>query len=291
MIWTNGVSRALIGGLLWGDKIVRFIFVDEAGTSADEPITVVVGVIANADGHVMSAEHLALEALGAIPASIRDTFPFSAKQIMSDARFQQMGWSLTDRLDLLQAMMSIPRRIGMSLCIALQWRGATDFVELFGDRLSQAQWDHYIAFKTCLAVADRNIRNRAGPREIATVVAEDIPEMRQFLKNIPRELREKPITLTKDLVRETVADKEAGYLVQKGDMRVTRIRNSVHFVGKAEDPLVQVADACAYGIRRYFCEQQHGLEFAKAVVGPESMDRLKNYGPPGGAECFFTDPF
>ena len=70
-----------------------------------------------------------------------------------------------------------------------------------------------------------------------------------------------------------------------GDMRVTRIRNSVHFVEKGEDPLVQVADACAYGFRRYFAKEKFGLEFVQAILGDEKM--LRNFAPPGGAECYW----
>ena len=54
--------RALFGGLLWGDAAMRFIHVDEAGTSEHEPVTVVVGLIVDADKQLMIAE-AAIEAL------------------------------------------------------------------------------------------------------------------------------------------------------------------------------------------------------------------------------------
>src|ERR1700730_8168636 len=77
MMRTNGRSQAIFGGLLWGDRPLRYIFVDEAGTSARERISVVVGIIANADEHVMSAEALALEVLRGVPVKFRDGFKFS----------------------------------------------------------------------------------------------------------------------------------------------------------------------------------------------------------------------
>ncbi|GEM_PF-4149362 len=67
-------------------------------------------------------------------------------------------------------------------------------------------------------------------------------------------------------MRETISDNEAGFITQSGDIRITRIRNSVHFVDKAEDPLVQVADACAYGFRRFFAKEKFGVEFVRSIL-------------------------
>lgn len=285
MLRTNGCSEAIFGGLLRGDKPLRYIFVDEAGTSAREPVTVVVGIIANADEHVMSAEAMAYEAMGAVPPEFRDE-PFHAMQVYGDKKYQDANWSLTDRLELLHAMMRIPRQIGMAVCLAVHWRGAVDFSQNLGRLgLTPAQSDHFAAFQLCLAVADRNIRKHAKPREVATVVAEDVPEMRKHLRAIPQLLRKNPYILPQEMLRRTVGDEEAGYIKQGGDIRITRIRSSVHFVDKEDDPLVQVADACAYGFRRYFAGENFGVEFVRSIVGHESV--LRNFASPGGAECYW----
>jgi hypothetical protein len=282
---TNGRSQALFGGLLWGDQPVRYIFMDEAGISAKETVTVVVGIIAHADEHVMSAEALALETLNGVPQALRDGFKFSAKNVFGDEAHQEAGWSLTDRLDLLTGMMSIPRRIRMAVAFGLSWRGASELSEDNLKNMRAEQWDHFTAFTVCVARADRGIRRHAGPREVATIVAEDVPEMKNMLKSVPHILRKKGTVLSDRLLRLTETDIAAGYLTQSGDMRVERIRNSVHFVEKNEDPLVQVADACAYGLRRYFEGQKFGLEFARAIVGDEKL--LKDFGPPSGGGCFW----
>lgn len=198
---TNGWSRAFGDGLLWGDQPVRYVFVDEAGTSAPEPVTVVVGLIADADNHVMSAEALALEVLGGVPPQHKDGFVFHATQVFGDVKYQS-GWSMSDRLLLLKSMMSIPRRIGMAITVAAQWRNAVQYDDL--TRLSQSQFEHVMAFGLCLTVADRNIRRHAGPREVATVVAEDVPEMRRFLKVVPQIWRESSFHFGPELLRQTV---------------------------------------------------------------------------------------
>lgn len=284
---TNGWSRAFGGGLLWGDQPLRYIFMDEAGTSAGEPVTIVVGLIANADEHVLSAEALALEAIGAVPPQFKDGFVFHATEVFGGKKYRD-AWSITDRLRLLDQMMSVPRRIGISICVSVQWRNAVDWGDsASGLGLSASQFDHVMAFNNCIAVCDRNIRRHAGAREVATVVAEDIPEMRRFLKIAPRLLRENPMHLAPEHLRETTGDQEAGYSQQSGELRVTRIRNSVHFVEKAEDPLVQVADACAYGFRRFFAGEKFGVEFVRSIVGHESV--LRNFAAPGGVECYWSN--
>lgn len=266
---------------------MRYIFVDEAGTSTHEPVTVVVGIIANADHHVMSAERLVQEILGSVPSQHGKDFTFHATQVFGNKKYQS-DWLFNDRLHLLEQMMSVPRRIGMSITLSATWRNAVDHSQAASSlNMSQSQFEHLMTFSSCLAVADRNIRNHAAPNEVATVVAEDLPEMRKFLKSVPRVYRENPFHFKPEHLRETPTDQEAGHSTQRGELRIARIRNSVHFVEKSEDPLVQVADACAYGFRRYFAKQKFGDNFARAILGNESL--LRNFAAPAGTECWWPN--
>lgn len=281
----NGWSRAFGGGPLWGDLPVRFLFMDEAGTSAEEPVTVVVALIADADSHVMSAEALALETLSGVPPQLQEGFVFSAKRVFNNNAYRDK-WSMTDRLHLLKSMMSVPRRIGMAIVVSAKWRSGQTLIEQAKKLgIHPCQLDHVMAFHTCVGIADRNIRRHAGPREVATIVAEDVQELRGVLKRIPQVLRDAPIHLGPDLLRTTASDESAGYSLQSGELRVTRIRNSVHFVEKADDPLVQVADACAYGFRRYFAGETFGAEFVDAILGSHQM--AAHFSAPSGAECWW----
>lgn len=149
--------------------------------------------------------------------------------------------------------MFVPRRLGMSICISAQWRGAIDYPpEMQQLGLSPWQCDLFMAFRDCIAASDEWIRNNAAGLEGGTVVAEENHEMRKFLQDLPRKIREEPWNVSVNGGnRWTISDLEQGYQGQSGDKRVTRIRNSIHFVGKRDEPLVQVADACAFGIRRF----------------------------------------
>ena len=61
--------------------------------------------------------------------------------------------------------------------------------------------------------------------------------------------------------------RELGYNTQQTDARLSRIRKTIHFVKKDEDEMVQIADACAFGMRRYFSRLQFGDEFMHAIAG------------------------
>lgn len=264
---------------------MRFVFVDEAGTSANEPVTVVVGIVADADNHVMNGEALVHEILGGVPPKHRKGFVFHATQVFGDKKYQD-GWSMTDRLHLLKSMMMVPQRVGMAVSIGVVWRSSGQFAELAKEiRISESQYDHLMAFMYCISAADSGIQNNAGPREVASIVAEDERDMRRVLKLVPRLLRDSPMHLSPEMMRETERDKAAGYSTQTGGIRVTRIRNSVNFVEKHEDPLVQVADACAYGFRRYFAGEKFGSDFVDAILGDHKL--VRHFGPPAGFSCWW----
>jgi hypothetical protein len=267
---------------------VRFVFLDEAGTSADEPITVVVGIIAHADKQLLFTEAAIEEVLGAVPKQFKDD-PFSAKKVWNDERYKS-EWGQTDRLDLLKNLMRLPRRIGMPVIMGVVRRSLqTDVPE----KLTLAQWHHVWAFGQCITRADKYIRDNAGLDEVAMVVAEDIPEMRRFLRLAPKLLKEAPAIVPQSGLVPTQRDRDAGYITQTTDTRVSRLRDIIHFVEKGEEALLYLADACAFGIRRHLSNLQFGDELATAIFGKGAApDRTDFVGVssiafiPGSADRF-----
>jgi hypothetical protein len=74
-------------------------------------------------------------------------------------------------------------------------------------------------------------------------------------------------------------------------MRITRIVDDVHFTPKAAAPMLQVADAVAFGFRRYLSQKEHGHAFAEAILGPNPEAGLSAIRT-ADCECgmFFKDP-
>jgi hypothetical protein len=283
MIASDNWPLALFGGPLLGDRAVRFVFMDEAGTSADEPWAVVVGIVADADEHIVLAERSLLEALGAVPKEHREGFYFHAKEIFGSNKWQD-DWILTSRLNLLKEIMAIPRNIGMAVSISAIKRDA-DSPILPEIALSAKEQDHFLAFKQCVAVADRYIREHCGPREVGTVLAENHPTMQRHLSSVVYQLRHSPVHFPKKAIIPSEKETEQGYIEQDGVYRVTRIRNAIYWSDKWGEPLLQIADACAYGIRRYLAQQKFGDEFMRAIVGGAQPLPHEPFSMPGWASC------
>jgi hypothetical protein len=56
---------------------------------------------------------------------------------------------------------------------------------------------------------------------------------------------------------------------QEPEMRVFRTRRSIRCVEKGDDPILQLSDASAFGLRRYFSGEESGNDFASAILGSE----------------------
>lgn len=63
---------------------MRFIYMDEAGTSEQEPVTIVVGLIVDADNQLASAETAMKDVLGSVPRKFQKDFVFHAADVWSN---------------------------------------------------------------------------------------------------------------------------------------------------------------------------------------------------------------
>jgi len=280
--------RAMFGGLLWGDAAVRYVYVDEAGTSAEEPVSIVVGLVVHADTQIMFAEAAVREVLQPVPPEFQDGFVFHAKDLFG-SRIYRERWSMAARLTMLKSMMELPRRLGIPIALGMVRRTAEPWAMPENLSLTPAQSHHLAAFVYCISEADRYIRNCAALNEVATVVAEDIPQnnLKAVLRIAPHILRT-PQVVPPGMLIPTQEEREAGFMRQTGEFRVSRIRHSVHFVDKTDDPLLQLADACAFGFRRFFSDQAMGGDFVSAILG--QPPNVADFAGPASAVMFFGHP-
>ncbi len=52
---------------------------------------------------------------------------------------------------------------------------------------------------------------------------------------------------------------------------ITRIRDTVHFAEKAESPALQIADICAFVIKRYLAGARDGDRFYRILAGTHEI--------------------
>ncbi|MEM9151632.1 MAG: hypothetical protein AAGB19_14420 [Cyanobacteria bacterium P01_F01_bin.3] len=253
---------------------MRLVYMDEAGISAREPVTVVAGVVIDADRQLMNMEEAIKECLLGVPPQLAEGFAFSAKKVWSDRALRDC-WPMSNRLHFLCEMMRLPRKLGAPIVLGMNRREGTDWSRtgmVSGLGLRPDQVDHLMSFLTCVSRADLYIRERARPREVGSIIAEDYPELRSLLKMVPAILRENPmVSPNQDVFIPTAAEREQGYITQRDELRVTRIRRSVHFVEKHDDLAMYLADAVAFGLRAYFADLRFGETFAEAIFGRQPV--------------------
>jgi hypothetical protein len=77
------------------------------------------------------------------------------------------------------------------------------------------------------------------------------------------------MTITDALVTHQLAGEPPRQESRKSSQTVRRVIHSIHFTPKHSAQMLWLADAVAFGLRRYYSEQSHGLNFGRAVVGPD----------------------
>jgi len=265
----SSAPRAIFGDALCGDALVRFIYVDEAGTSRKEPVTVVTGLIVHADSQWMPTANRILELHREMvpPRFLTDDFVFHAKSIWGDKKYRG-DWDEEQRFRYLCEMMYLPWTLGLTLAFSTVPRGMDP--GFIPPGFSREQTQHATAFGACMAAADKYIREECHPNELATIVAEDVEDFRSGLRQSMALIRANPRIIPASAITsvETYGGAPFRRLPDGGmDYRITRIVDDVHFSAKREATLLQIADACAFGLRRYHSVQYRGTEFIKAIYG------------------------
>jgi hypothetical protein len=277
---------ALFGGPLDGSAAVRFIYTDEAGTSANEPATVVVGLVVHADKQLLPAIEAVEQVLTLIPEKYREGFVFHATAIWNSPRYRP-DWSMEDRKAFLMAMMAVPRACGIAISYGIFYRDGQIDPKTNLDGMTAVQYQHAHAFGSCMACADEYISKFAAPEEVATIVAEDIPEMRKRLEQTVRHLRMGIMRIQNALVTYDVAGKSTQQK-QPVNLRVRKVIHNIHFTPKDSAHLLWATDAVAFGLRRYYSNQSQGLDFGRAVIGPDIGPPARNLDCACGYLCCET---
>lgn len=264
-----------------------FIYVDEAGTSAKEPVTVVTGLIVHADTQWKLANAELNRVLDLhVPPSLRKGFIFHAKDIWSGFRDQKELWPLSSRIKLVEEVASIPRRLEMAISIAKVRRDAPEIKALDENSktIKHNDFQHMIAFTRCIHRANSYVRKLSSENEIATVVAEDVPKIRKELRNSLRAYTPLPNTKI-NLTKFEIAN---GVITQTNTGPIDKIIDTVHFVEKDGAPLLQISDACAFSFRRYFAGQSGGDVLVKEMLG-QDLEWEDWQGPISDAVFYFIE--
>lgn len=247
----RGINAVLSasGVPLEGNKLVRVTYIDESGLSRKEPILIQAGVIVHGDDQLIPVEeHLECLVEKHIPVDKRDGFFFHATDIYGGGDKKCMfhdkdEWPEDRRWAILDDLAAIPAQFDLPVCIGMIQKATFPLPE-GTDRnnpktlreIDVAQ--HAMAIIQCEVGVELWLRKNTE-REITHIIAENNDEVRLAAREAHTLLRNP---------QEILA---AGGPANHPVYPFKRIRDGLQFTTKAESRLLQVADVCAWAMRRY----------------------------------------
>jgi hypothetical protein len=238
--------RSLGGGELHGDKLVRLVYVDEAGIGnpKHEPFVVVAGVIVDAD-RKLSQLRAALNAVidRHIPPEARDGFVLHATEIFNGGgklfgRGTSESWSIARRLAIAVDLAKIPAEIGLPL--AFGWVDRELFAGTFEpgenpSRHERTKDEHVVSYLRCAQVIDRWMRDRTD-EENCMLIVENNESARSLILEVHRVFQD---------------EKALNLLPHEWEfLPLRRIQEDPLFQPKRSSSPLQMADFCAYVYKR-----------------------------------------
>lgn len=191
--------RALGGGELDGDRLVRIVYLDEAGTSsrAQEPYLVVGGVIVHGDHQLEKLEE-ELESIVErhVPIQYRDGLVLHTSDIYGgngkvfDKRTHP-EWTPEKRMAILADLAKLPEKLNLWITFGYIKKETFPAEELLPgvDATAAA---HLCAFVVCAIEIEHWMRQNAH-KEHCLMIIEDTPRAKQLIKNTQRQYQDRKL--------------------------------------------------------------------------------------------------
>jgi hypothetical protein len=250
--------HAFGGGPLLGDRLVRIVYMDEAGISQHEPITVVGGVIVHGDTQLNLIEHHLVGLVEKhIPIQHRQGFVFHATHLFngvsgSDTVFgrDNPDWPIERRLEIADDLASCLKEFDLRITLGVVHRKNMKEVFPSFSSLPEAQAAsamHSAAFMVCSMYIEKWMREFGG-NENCLLVVENHERHRTQLKTMQRDLQN-------PLKKFNLGDEWDFYFP------FTRIREDPLFQEKRPHSVLQLADFVAYVMKRRFNDDERTKRF------------------------------
>jgi hypothetical protein len=245
---------------------VRFAYLDESGISSKERITVVAGVIIEADRQLEDVERYVLKLIDeCVPEQYREGFAFHGKDLFHGSGrtpFDRRYFPLEAAHEILKRLLIIPAKFLLPIVYGFHDKNSlAEFNKThsrFPMRVSAAH--HAFAYSFCALAVESYMRDSAEPREVASLVVENNDNACKFIKSTHSLLRGRNLGRGSDAGAFSYFKEIAGDCVP-----IRKIKGAVHFASKDEELLLQVADVCAFIIRR-FLEGKSDEEFVNVLT-------------------------
>lgn len=250
---------------------MRNIYIDEAGTSTPEPVSVVAALVVNPDVHwfpVMRRvqglwdHHIPSEYRHDNQHALHKDFTFHAKRVSDASKYPR--WKEESRRALLGAMMAIPGEFDIPITFGAVKRGALDWSgwpEHRKKQITPTKSDHMSAFMGCIGEANKLVRTEY-PNELAQVISDHHSEMPAILRTTLNDMQARPFPVETQAPREG-RDPE----IRTAFLGADRIIDELYFLEHRNAPFLQIVDAVAFGLRRYLARQSSGDDYLFSISG------------------------
>lgn len=248
------IGASLSGDLLEGSHIVRMAYLDEAGLSNPhhEPFVVVAGPLVNADKQWLALErHLEALADRYAPPDKRAGFSFHATDLFSGGgAFPRERYPKEDRWKILDELVATIRLF--KLPIAAGWVERENLAAAYPthNAVELTTGAQAVAFAICTHAIDLYMRQGDGiePDEVASLVVENNNDARKLIKDVHKFNRN---------------PKNAAALTGMGFQKLvlTKIIGTPHFEEKGDSSPLQLADVCAFVVKRHLMRKPESDRF------------------------------
>jgi hypothetical protein len=193
------------------------------------------------------SEHLASIVERYIPEADREGFVFHAMDIFSGRKYfsNANGWDLGTRIGLLKDLLAVPKFFELPVVLG--------YCSYVGTNIPV--WKHIFAYFSAMSQVENYMLKFTLDNDQATLVAEDCPSRRRFIRN----------------THDSFLGNQAEELRAHGMVAMTRINGTVSFANKAQQALLQIADAIAFSMRRYLSDLSHSRELVEEMVGSADL--------------------
>jgi Protein of unknown function (DUF3800) len=192
-------------------------------------------------------------------------------------RFDKTAWPLPVRLAILDELADIPRHFNLPVfhCSIDRVAASAHFGEPCGTPAFERAAHAYAYFYCSLQV--ETFLRTAAPDEVALMIAEDREQVRRMLKyahNINRG-RIKEAAFVHEVIKE---GKDP--ILSDNSFPFDHVIESIQFAQKSDSSLLQIADICAFAIKRWIMRKPH----AERLFAPISRNFIYQNMPIGLGE-------
>lgn len=251
---------------------MRFVFVDESGISAKERVTVVAAVIVNADKELKAVEERVESIIAQyVPEKYQEGFSFHATDLFHGGGriFDRRHYPLEISHEILKKLILVTGEF--RLPIVYGYSEKTLLLEAFKKVPPRhaAAIHHAYTYSMCAVAAERYMRESAEPSELASLVVENNDNSQKAIRLMHALMRSKNLDETASLL---VADLKQ---MAPDCLPLKKIVHGVYFASKEDSVLLQIADVCAFTIRRFLEAKPDIKEFCDVLTGnnPQALKR------------------